>query len=170
MESPQNLLDENEIYRSALVPTSKGKRFANYLIDLIGFYVFVFAGAIFIGAILSLFNAQAAMSFFRGLENTPNILDKIITMLLYGLYMSLVEILFAGKSFGKFITKTRAVSWDGSKPTVNQLVTRGFSRTVPFDGLSFLGETSIGWHDKWSDTMVVDDSALPSGKFLSHSK
>jgi uncharacterized RDD family membrane protein YckC len=167
MELQENLLNEDEIYRAALVPASKGKRFANYLIDLIGFYIFIFAGAIFIGGIVSLFNSNAALSFFQGLENTPQILDKIITMLLYGLYMSLVEIVFAGKSLGKLITKTRAVSWDGSKPTINQFVTRGFSRAVPFDGFSFLGDNSNGWHDKWSDTMVVDSSSLPSGNFLS---
>lgn len=165
METPQNLLDESEIYRSALVPTSKGKRLANYFIDLLGFYVFVFVVAIFIPPVLSLFNRHDATSFSQGLENTPNISDQIVTMLLYGLYMSLVEILFAGKSFGKFITKTRAISRDGSKPTVNQLVTRGFSRAVPFDAFSFLGEKSTGWHDKWSDTIVVDDAALPTRKF-----
>jgi uncharacterized RDD family membrane protein YckC len=165
METPKNPLDENEFYRSALVPTSKGKRIANYFIDLIGFYFFIFVGVIFGGAIMGLFNIHAARSFFQGLENKPNISDQIVTMLIYGLYMSLVEILFEGKSFGKFITKTRAISRDGSKPTVNQLVTRGFSRAVPFDGFSFLGESSTGWHDKWSDTMVVDDSALPPRKF-----
>jgi uncharacterized RDD family membrane protein YckC len=167
MELQPNLLNEDEIYRSALVPTTKGKRFANYLIDLISFYVFILGGAIVIGVILSLYNPDAATSFFQNFDNIPPIIDKIVTMLLYGLYMTMVEIIFAGKSLGKLITKTRAVSWDGSKPTVNQFVTRGFSRAVPFDGFSFLGDNSNGWHDKWSDTMVVDSSALPSGNFLS---
>lgn len=169
MELQPNLLNEDEIYRSALVPTTKGKRFANYLIDLISFYVFILGGALVIGVILSLFNPDSATSFFQNFENIPPIIDKVITMLLYGLYMTMVEIIFAGKSLGKLITKTRAVSWDGSKPTVNQFVTRGFSRAVPFDGFSFLGDNSTGWHDKWSDTMVVDSSALPSGNFLSES-
>jgi uncharacterized RDD family membrane protein YckC len=169
MELQPNLLNEDEIYRSALVPTTKGKRFANYLIDLISFYVFILGGALVIGVILSLFNPDSAASFFQNFENIPPIIDKVVTMLLYGLYMSMVEIIFSGKSLGKLITKTRAVSWDGSKPTVNQFVTRGFSRAVPFDGFSFLGDNSTGWHDKWSDTMVVDSSALPSGNFLSES-
>jgi uncharacterized RDD family membrane protein YckC len=168
MESQLNLLNEDEIYRSALVPTSKGKRFANYIIDFISFYLFLIIGGLVLGGIISLFkDIDSALSMANSLENVPPILDRIVTMFLYGFYMTMVEIIFAGKSFGKLITKTRAVSWDGSKPTINQFFTRGFSRVVPFDGFSFLGESSNGWHDKWSDTMVVDNSSLPSGNFLS---
>lgn len=166
MELQPNLLNEDEIYRSALMPTSKGKRFVNYIIDWISFYIFIFGTVIIIGGIMAIFDAESSLSFFQKFDNIPPILDKIVTLFLYGFYMSMVEILFQGKSFGKFITKTRAVSWDGSKPTINQFVTRGFSRAVPFDGFSFLGDNSNGWHDKWSDTMVVDSSSLPSGNFL----
>ena len=166
MELQPNLLNEDEIYRSALMPTSKGKRFANYIIDWISFYIFIFGSVIIIGGIMAIFDAESSLSFFQKFDNIPPILDKIVTLFLYGFYMSMVEILFQGKSFGKFITKTRAVSWDGSKPTINQFVTRGFSRAVPFDGFSFLGDNSNGWHDKWSDTMVVDSSSLPLENFL----
>ena len=167
MELQTNLLNEDEIYRSALVPTSKGNRFANYLIDWISFYVFIFGSVIIIGGVVAIFDAESSLSFFQKFENIPPILDKLVTLFLYGFYMSAVEILFQGKSLGKLITRTRAVSWDGSKPSINQFVTRGFSRAVPFNSFSFLGENSNGWHDKWSDTMVVDSSSLPSGNFLS---
>jgi len=169
MELQQNLLNEDEIYRLALMPTSKGKRFANYVIDWISFYIFIFGSVILIGGIVAIFDVESSLSFFQKFDNVPPIIDKVVTLLLYGLYMSLVEILFHGKSFGKFITKTRAVSWDGSKPTINQFVTRGFSRALPFNSFSFLGNNSNGWHDKWSDTMVVNSSSLPSGNFLSES-
>ena len=118
---------------------------------------------------MAIFDAESSLAFFQKFDNIPPILDKIVTLFLHGFYMTMVEILFQGKSFGKFITKTRAVSWDGSKPTVNQFFTRGFSRAVPFNSFSFLGDNSNGWHDKWSDTMVVDSSSLPSGNFLSES-
>lgn len=169
MELQPNLLNEDEIYRSVLMPTSKGKRFANYIIDWISFYIFIFGSVIIIGGIMAIFDAESSLAFFQKFDNIPPILDKIVTLFLYGFYMTMVEILFQGKSFGKFITKTRAVSWDGSKPTVNQFFTRGFSRAVPFNSFSFLGDNSNGWHDKWSDTMVVDSSSLPSGNFLSES-
>ena len=67
--------------------------------------------------------------------------------------MFLVEFATNGKSLGKFITGTMVVKEDGSLPTSNDFLKRNFSRIVPFDSLSFLGNR--GWHDSWSDTKVV---------------
>ena len=67
------------------------------------------------------------------------------------------ETLFKGKSFGKLITGTRAVNLDGSLITVRTAMLRALSRAVPFDVFSALGTTCNPWHDKWTDTMVMDE-------------
>ncbi|WHF51385.1 RDD family protein [Chryseobacterium gotjawalense] len=54
---------------------------------------------------------------------------------------------------GKLITGTKVVKADGSDLTTDDLLKRNFSRAVPFDKLSFLGNS--GWHDNWSNTRVV---------------
>jgi len=60
-----------------------------------------------------------------------------------------------GRSIGKYITKTKVVSVDGTAPTQKDFFIRNISRLVPFDGLSFLKQDG-GWHDLWSDTRVVN--------------
>ncbi len=76
----------------------------------------------------------------------------LIYFVFYLGYFILMEYYF-GKTLAKFITGTSVISIDGNKPTMGQIVGRTFSRLVPFDALSFLGEN--GWHDSWSDTRVI---------------
>ncbi len=132
--------------------SSTGKRLANYVIDLIVFYILI----IVFGILLAVVAPTTSELFF---EESPGfgLLDRIITLMLYAIYMAVVETIFKGKSVGKFVTKTRAINIDGSKITTSTAFARGFSRAVPFSVLSALGSPSNPWHDKWTNTMVVDD-------------
>src|SRR6185503_16207455 len=57
---------------------------------------------------------------------------------------------------GKWITKTKVVRLDGSKPHFVQILGRTLIRLIPFEWISFLfGDHPFGWHDRWSGTMVV---------------
>lgn len=56
---------------------------------------------------------------------------------------------------GKLITGTRVVDSNGHKPTFFQIFVRSLTRFVPFEPLSFFGSSKSGWHDRWSDTRVV---------------
>ena len=60
-------------------------------------------------------------------------------------------------TIGKYITGTRVVDLNGDAPDIEQYVKRSFSRIVPFEALSFFGSTPGGWHDRWSDTLVIDE-------------
>jgi uncharacterized RDD family membrane protein YckC len=64
---------------------------------------------------------------------------------------------FRGKSIGKLITGTKAVNEDGSDISFGKAFARGFSRAVPFDAFSALGDPSYPWHDKWTNTYVIDE-------------
>ena len=128
------------------------QRFANYLIDIILFYILFF--------IFSFIVALAAPSFFGNVDTGSGpykLLDRLITLVLYALYMGSVEALFNGKSLGKLVTKTRAVNSDGSKISVYKAFERGFSRAVPFCAFSAFGNPSNPWQDRWTDTMVVEE-------------
>lgn len=61
----------------------------------------------------------------------------------------------AGKTLGKFITKTRVIRVDGGRPSAAQIIGRTFARLVPFEPFSFLVRGN--WHDAWSGTCVVRD-------------
>ena len=94
-----------------------GKRLANYVIDLIAFYVMIFFIAILIELAF-----PASIS-----ENEINsFVDRILTMILYAVVMFILEAAFQGKSLGKLITGTRAVNIHGDAPTFTQLLQRNF--------------------------------------------
>lgn len=146
----QDILKEFEVN---LVQASSGKRLANYIIDLILFYILFFLFTFFV----AYSNPQTLEELDR--ESTGfNLVDRLITMLMYGLYMFLTELLFKGKSLGKLITGTRAVNEDGSAISLKTAFLRGISRAVPFDAFSALGTPSYPWHDKWANTYVIDES------------
>ncbi|MDO9375507.1 MAG: RDD family protein [Bacteroidota bacterium] len=133
------------------IAASSGKRLANYLVDLVLFYLLL--------VIVLLLIELANPDFIVNYLNTPDstILERILILVFYGLYMFSIEAIFKGKSPGKFITGTRAVSLDGEQLTFSQALQRGFSRAVPFNEFSALGRPTRPWHDKWSKTMVIDE-------------
>ncbi|MDR2122248.1 MAG: RDD family protein [Flavobacteriaceae bacterium] len=131
-----------EIVENNLAP--KGLRLANYIIDLIAFYVFMFNIGIFLG----ITGNESLILIFDN-----DIPSRLLGVILYAVFMLTIETAFRGKSIGKIITGTKVVTEYGGKPTISDYVARSFSRLVPFDQFSFLG--TVGWHDKWSSTRVV---------------
>lgn len=135
-----------------LVQASGGKRFANYIIDLLTFYGLAFLTGIIIAMV-----DPVAINYFAEEEPGLNLIDRLLTLVLYGLYMFAIEALFKGKSLGKLITGTRAVNADGSNVSPKAALLRGLSRAVPFNVLSALGSPAYPWHDKWTKTYVIDE-------------
>lgn len=155
MESTQEHLLAGEVN---VVAASSGKRFANYLIDVAVFYLLMFC----LGIIIGLMNPD----FFDFMDDSAgvNLLDRLVTLLLYGFYMAVVEAVFKGRSLGKVITGTRAVNEDGTPISVGTAFKRGFIRAIPFNAFSALGTPCYPWQDKWSNTYVADlkTSILPA--------
>jgi len=137
-------------FESQLVQASSGKRFANYLIDLVVFYLILFV----FGIVLALLS-PASINDIDSFSNS-SFLDEVLSLLLYGTYMFLIELIGKGRSVGKFITGTKAVNEDGSAISAKTALLRGLSRTVPFEVFSALGSPSYPWHDKWTHTYVID--------------
>ncbi|MCC6287840.1 MAG: RDD family protein [Chitinophagaceae bacterium] len=142
-----------DIESTHLVQASTGKRFANYIIDIITFYVAVFA----LGIILALIS-PAYIDWINNGNNSPGfrLVDRLIGLVMYGVFMGLVEAVTKGRSLGKLITRTRAVNQDGSTIAAGTAFLRGLSRAVPFEAFSALGSPSFPWHDKWTKTYVID--------------
>jgi uncharacterized RDD family membrane protein YckC len=142
------------VFDEILIPASTGKRFLNYLIDLLSFWLLIVIAGVCI--------AIVSPSVIENIDDSPgfNLMDRIITLVLYGTYMGIIEGLFKGKSLGKLITKTRAVHMDGSKIGWDKSFARGFSRAVPFCVFSAFGTPCNPWQDRWTSTMVIDERQL----------
>lgn len=146
----ENILDD---VRYTLYEASGGKRFANYLIDRVGFYVLwrlllikVYAWCIFT------FNVPTD-SYFTILA-----LGYIVIISLLGLLIAGMEAATGGKTIGKFITGTRAVNEDGTRVGTKKAVLRFLCRLVPFEAFSALGSPCYPWHDRWTHTLVIDEN------------
>ena len=135
-----------------LVQASTGKRFANYIIDLLFFYMVL----IFWVLIASLVS-PATIEAMDDDNVFGSFLDRIIGLIAYAVIMSFIEATFRGKSIGKFITGTKAVNADGSDLTFGKAFERGFSRAIPLNAFSALGRPCYPWHDKWTNTYVIDE-------------
>lgn len=59
-------------------------------------------------------------------------------------------------TIGKLITRTKIVRLDNENLGFIDILLRTFSRFIPFEQLSFLMDNSVGWHDKISETRIVD--------------
>ncbi len=151
----ENQPNENDILSENVfenVQASTGKRFGNYLIDLIIVYIIVIG----LGIVYLLINPAAIDDID---DNTAgnNLLDRLLFLIVYGIIMGIVEGIGKGKTIGKLITGTRAINEDGSRITFSTGFVRGLCRAVPFNQLSALGSPSYPWHDKWTNTIVIDE-------------
>jgi len=131
------------------VLASTGKRFLNYLIDLIAFLVFWYL------LLIVFISAGGTISSYPPYSG-PDLLFRVVILLFYAMFMFLCELIFNGRSVGKLITGTKAVNEDGTQMQPKTIFARSLSRAVPFDQLSALGNPSHPWHDKWTKTYVID--------------
>ena len=141
---------------------SRGQRFLNYIIDVVIIYILIF-GVSFITALIATY--LEATSFLEWLQNINGLEEYLIYFIIMIPYFTLMESIFS-KSVGKFITKTMVVLEDGSKPESGTILRRTLCRIIPFDGLSFLGTPSRGWHDSITDTYVVRKDDFERSKEL----
>jgi hypothetical protein len=129
---------------------SLGVRLANNFLDLVVLYIVNYL----FSTISNLLYEVTSIEFFYFYSNGNMLWQILIGNFNYCLYYFLMENYLDGRTVAKYITGTKVISTDGTKPSTRQIIYRSLSRIVPFDGLSFLGEN--GWHDKWSETRVIN--------------
>jgi uncharacterized RDD family membrane protein YckC len=120
---------------------SSGRRFANFIIDAILFRI----------ALTLLIIPFANTDFIRAIARDPAV-DWLFGLTLLFFYYFVFETAFQ-RTPAKFVTGTKVVMQDGSKPSAGAIAKRTLSRFVPFEPLS--GKEGTWWHDRWTDTRVV---------------
>lgn len=149
----QHLFDD---FNHQLVQAGQGKRFVNYLIDLVIFYIIMY----FLSYVIIEVNYELAVLLYGETEGF-NLMGRLLLLLFYGMFMGIVEAIFGGRSIGKLITGTIAVNEDGSRIKGSTALLRGLCRAVPFNAFSALGTPCYPWHDKWTRSYVVNVKGLP---------
>jgi uncharacterized RDD family membrane protein YckC len=150
METPGPAAETLSSATEPLRPASKGKRFVNLIVDMIGYYAFLIAIMIFIG--ITAPNFMQRWEAGKGLAFATNVVVFFLYYLVCeGMTMS---------SPGKLLTRTKVVSEDGGVPTLGQIALRTLIRHVPFEWLPIFGgngdaAAGVPLHDKWSRTVVI---------------
>ena len=124
-----------------LVKADSGKRFLNLLVDMI----------ITILIFYPMFEAVIYTHTQYFASRPYMLLASSIRLIIYYTFYEAV----LGATPGKLLTETRVLNEDGTKPSFGSILTRTLSRLVPFEPFSFFAND--GWHDKWSDTIVVKE-------------
>lgn len=147
----QDLFDD---LQPRLVQAGHGKRFVNYLVDIIAFDILF---AIILVIIANVYPPLQNWMMKTVDAGSVTFSEQLLIIVTYGTYMFIVEALLKGKSLGKLITGTRAVRQDGTAITVRDAQLRGLCRMIPFHPLSAIGMPCYPWHDRWTKTLVIDE-------------
>lgn len=139
---------------------SKGLRIANFVIDKLVISMLFFSFGVFSFLTQEFLGIDYFINLADQLESFTKLEDTLVSTFVYVLYLICIEYFTKGKSIGKYITGTKIVMIDGTEPSFSNYMIRTLTRIIPFDALSFLGEN--GWHDKWSDTRVINIRAYKS--------
>ena len=124
-----------------------GQRLLNYIIDLVFYYLLVFL-------LFTIYYSTGGAINRSG--SSSGALLNLFFLGLYIIYMFLLEMLLKGRTIGKIITGTRAVNKDGTEMEPGTIFRRTLCRLVPFEPFSGLGNICNPWHDKWTNTCVID--------------
>lgn len=123
-----------------------GKRFLNYLIDIIIFNTIVrIVKSMF-------FYSTSTLYAYNPYANI--LLNLLISYICFVVLYFLSESAFKGRTIGKFMTGTKAVNENGTEMQPKTILIRNLCRIVPFEPLSAFG--GHPWHDQWSKTYVID--------------
>lgn len=142
------LLDDDK----ALTRAGHGKRLANYLLDIIAFYIFIFCIAL-----VATIRVPNFLDRYNSNTNASSITERLFWLFIYALFLALQEAYFNGKTFGKLLTKTRVVYLNGNSINFLTAFLRGVIRAIPYAPFTALKNPCHPIHDNWTKTIVVND-------------
>jgi uncharacterized RDD family membrane protein YckC len=119
---------------------SKLKRAFNFIIDFSLIIVFTILTGLFFEEKMIFFSA-----YFWSTLNIYTVL-----------YYWVMEANFRGRTVGKLITKTMAITDTGNEITYLDAFARTLLRAIPFDIISIFFKKKTTWHDQFSKTVVVE--------------
>jgi uncharacterized RDD family membrane protein YckC len=151
-----DLLKEEQHELGYVDPADKGLRFANYLIDQIVMVVLINIILVMWTAIAKT-TGGASPETYLGSDTNLNmhflLVRVVVSLVITIMYYTICEAAMNGRTLGKLVTGTIAVTQDGSPFTFKHALLRSLCRAIPFELLSTFGY--LPWHDSLSNTVVV---------------
>lgn len=132
-----------------------GARLGNELLDYIGYFLICIVFGVVVGIILALSGNQSLIQGFS--KGGYSFISSFLILIFYFVFFESIW----QRTPGKWLTKTKVVMKDGSKPDFKHILGRTFARLIPFEPFSFFF-SHVGWHDSLSGTLVVPASLTAS--------
>lgn len=117
----------------------------NYLLDLVFFLLLGLAYRY----VRFIFSDAALLDFNEEMFTVRPVLSIPIAIIYYSFFESIT-----GRTPAKYITKTKVVDVNGTKPSLKSIVLKSACRFIPLNPFTFLF-LEVGLHDKISKTRVV---------------
>jgi len=155
---------KDPLYFKPELLASKGQRFANLIVDLIFRVVLMFLFGLVAG-FLALFGSDGLLVWITEIGTLG---EQILGWTLMLIYYTVMEAT-TQRTIGKYISGTKVVMEDGSKPTIGTVLLRSLCRLIPFEAFSFFGDPSRGWHDTITNTYVIDVNRYKHAEMLENS-
>ncbi|NES20951.1 MAG: RDD family protein [Symploca sp. SIO3E6] len=149
--------DFSSATQPAIKPTTQSKRFLNHILDIIIYLIFCMILGIVVIFVWAIFDPTMLETEQNAATPQQESIEQLIAYCILFVYYLVSEAIWS-KTPAKFITKTKVVNNQGEKPSLHMILRRTIIRFIPFEAFSLLGSKHPrGWHDKWSNTKVVDD-------------
>ncbi|MFZ1043896.1 MAG: RDD family protein [Anaerolineales bacterium] len=150
---------EQPLQTSVLQTATTARRFMNLVVDTILCEIVEFI-LIYLLVRLILGNSLFTNFWIR----------FMFALLIQFFYYFIFETAFQ-RTPGKFITGTRVMMADGSKPDISTIAKRTIVRFTPFEVISMYTGKAIEnkgtwWHDRWVSTRVVRNTTHPQTQII----
>lgn len=154
-QNEKEILREEREEMNYADPVSKGIRFVNYIVDQVAITVIVNAVKFAI-AYYFLGNDYRDHIFYKLDQDLLVLLENSISvsMPVTFFYYLIFEAATRGRTLGKILTDTIAITQDGQPFTFRHALIRTICRFIPFEPFSAL-LAYLPWHDSISKTAVV---------------
>jgi uncharacterized RDD family membrane protein YckC len=134
-------------------PVSPSIRFANFIIDRIILIAFLFGG-MFVWATIAVSRGENIKTYLLFQENgLATVLQLLLGYVCTLVYYTVSETAMKGRTIGKLVTGTIAITQNGTAFTVKHAFMRSLCRIIPFEPFSGFGY--MPWHDSMTKTSVV---------------
>lgn len=131
---------------------SRRQRLVTIIIDTIVFIILTVLVRVFAPFLYYVFDYDGLLIWISELSPAAMVTINIGIFVLYYVLMEWQ----AQRTLGKFVSGTKVVLADGTRPGLGAIVLRTACRYIPLEVFSVFGEGGRMWHDSIPNTYVID--------------
>lgn len=131
---------------------SRSQRLVNVIIDTIVLAIVLIFTGLLASILYHVFDYDGMLIWSMELSTAGRIVLDISIFVLYYVLMELLT----QHTLGKYVSGTKVVMADGTKPGLGVLIVRTACRFIPLEFFSVFGETARAWHDSIPNVYVID--------------